>query len=159
MEKLTFREASVDDAEAISVLILRSQREFCFHEYTADGQALTLRLCGVRALKHYLERGDVYFVAEYDQKIIGVAGLRDNEHLAHNFVDTVWHRRGISRHPWKLASEECMRRGNRGSFNLRASTYAIPVYERWGFVRTAPTDQEYGITSTPMALHPSGHEE
>ncbi len=152
MQEITYRTATPDDAESISDLILNSQREFCFHEYTQDGQELMQRLCGAKALKNYIERGDVYFVAEHNEKIIGVAGIRDNEHLAHNFVDTAWHRHGISRQLWDLASAECVRRGNPGTFDLRASTYAIPVYEKWGFVRTAPTNQEYGITSTPMEM-------
>lgn len=155
MGDIRFRAAATEDADAISDLIMASQRQFCFHEYTLEGQELMAKLCGRKALKHYLERGDVYFVAESDGGIIGVAGIRDNKHLAHNFVDSNWHRRGISRRLWKLASEECLRRGNPGSFDLRASTYAIPVYERWGFVRSAPTDQEYGITSTPMKLEVS----
>ncbi|NOX51791.1 MAG: GNAT family N-acetyltransferase [Gammaproteobacteria bacterium] len=54
----------------------------------------------------------------------------------------------------KFATEECRRRGNQGSYNLRASTYAIPVYEKWGFGQTGAADQEYGITSTPMVLNP-----
>ena len=152
MEKVIFREATLEDADALSDLILESQREFCFHEYTPEGQELMNRLCGRKALRHYLERGDVYFIAEAEDKIIGVAGIRENSHLAHNFVDSQWHRRGISKQLWKLASEECLRRGNPGYFELRASTYTIPVYEKWGFVQTAPTDQEYGITSTPMKL-------
>lgn len=152
MDDVTFREAVLDDADAISDLIMDSQRQFCFHEYTPAGQQLMAEVCGRKALKHYLERGDVYYVAESEGKIIGVAGIRDNSHLAHNFVDANWHRRGVSRRLWKLASDECLRRGNPGSFDLRASTYAIPVYLSWGFVQTGPTDQEYGITSTPMAL-------
>ncbi|MDC0834612.1 GNAT family N-acetyltransferase [Geitlerinema sp. CS-897] len=152
MEKVTFREATLDDADALSDLILESQRQFCFHEYTVEGQELMNRVCGRKALRHYLERGDVYFVAESEGRIVGVAGIRDNTRLAHNFVDAKWHRRGISKRLWKLASEECLRRGNPGSFDLRASTYAIPIYEKWGFVQTAPTSQECGITSTPMKL-------
>lgn len=153
MSDVTFREAGIADADAISDLIMASQRQFCFHEYTPEGQALMARVCGREALKQYLGRGDVYFVAEADGMIVGVAGIRDNTHLAHNFVDSNWHRRGISKRLWQLASEECLRRGNPGCFDLRASTYAIPVYLKWGFAQTAPTDQEYGITSTPMTLN------
>jgi len=152
MDEVAFREAVVEDADAISDLIIASQRQFCFHEYTSEGQDLMAQVCGSKALRHYLERGDVYFVAEIDGRIVGVAGIRDNQHLAHNFVDAKWHRRGISKRLWDLARDEFLRRGNPGSFDLRASTYAIPVYERWGFVRTAATDQDYGITSTPMKL-------
>lgn len=152
MAHLTYRSATVHDAESISKLIVDSQREYCFHEYTEAGQQLMLELCGVKSVRHYISRGDVYFVAEHDGMIVGVAGIRDNRHLSHNFVRTDWHRQGVSKHLWRLASAECLRRGNPGSFDLRASTYAIEVYEKWGFVRTSPKDQAYGITSTPMAL-------
>jgi len=148
-----YRAAVSNDAGPISDLILTSQREFCFHEYTLDGQKLMLRVCGREAVRQYLERGDVYFVAEQAGTIIGVAGIWNNHHLAHNFVATQWHRRGISKRLWRLASAECMTRGNPGRFDLRASTYAIPVYKKWGFLQTGPTAMEHGIVSTPMELN------
>ena len=147
---IIFRPAITEDAERISKLIVDSQREFCFHEYTDEGIELMLRLCSAKAIEHYLNRGDKYFVAIDGIDIIGVAGIRDNEHLTHNFVAVGWHRKGISKHLWKLASTECRKNGNPGMFNLNASTFAIPIYEAWGFVQTGPTAQENGITSTPM---------
>ena len=153
MPEITYRVARLEDADYISTLIIDSQRKYCFHEYTEDGQKLMLRLCGTEAIKSYIERGDVYYVAWNGKKIIGVAGIRDNDHLTHNFVEASFHRKGISKELWRLATEECSRRGNQGSYNLRASTYAISVYEKWGFIQTGPADQEYGITSTPMELN------
>ena len=154
MPEITYRTARKGDAQSISTLILDSQRAYCFHEYTEDGQKLMLRSCGKEAIKSYIERGDVYYVAIDENTIIGVAGIRDNDHLTCNFVNASYHRRGISKELWRLATEECCCRGNPGSYNLRASTYAIPVYEKWGFVKTGPVDQEHGITSTPMELKP-----
>lgn len=154
MAEITYRPGTLDDAECISKLILDSQRKHCFHEYTEEGQKLMLRLCGVKAIRFYIARDDVYYVALNHGNLVGVVGIRDTNHLAHNFVDDDFHRNGISKELWRLATEECEKRGNKGSYELRASTYAIPVYEKWGFVQTAPTDQEYGITSTPMGLNP-----
>lgn len=152
MPATEYRPATPDDAASISKLIIESQQKYCFHEYTDDGKKLMLRLCSTEAIKSYIERGDVYLVALDGSEIIGVAGLRDNDHLTHNFVDDRYHRKGISAELWRLAKAECGRRGNDGSYNLQASTYAIPVYEKWGFVQTGETNQEYGITSTPMKL-------
>ena len=152
MPDITYRSATVEDARRISSLIIDSQRKYCFHEYTDAGQTLMIRLCGEAAIRSYIERDDVYFVAVNDNEIIGVVGVRDNGHLAHNFVDDGFHRRGVSNDLWQLAKSECRRRGNPGTYTLRASTFAIPVYKRWGFVQTAATDQENGITSTPMTL-------
>jgi len=154
MSGITCRVASVDDADAISTLILDSQEEFCFHEYTDDGKTLMLQLCGSDAIRLYIERGDIYYVAEHDGTLVGVAGVRDGEHLSHNFVDKEWHRKGISNQLWKLVSEECIRRGNFGSFNLNASTYAIPVYQKWGFKITGPMSHDHGLAFTPMELEP-----
>ena len=60
MKPIKFRAAVLEDADAISDLTLTSQRDFCFHECTAEGQELMARMCGRKALRHYLERGDVY---------------------------------------------------------------------------------------------------
>jgi GNAT superfamily N-acetyltransferase len=154
MSGVSYREATAEDAECISNLILESQEEFCFHEYSEDGKKLMLHLCGVDAIRSYIVRGDSYYVAECDGDFVGVAGVRDNEHLSHNFVDKNWHRQGISNNLWKLVSDECIRRGNNGSFNLNASTYAIPVYERWGFKVTGAMSHEHGLSFTPMELNP-----
>lgn len=147
---ITFRPAVIEDAASISTLILATQKEYCFHEYTEEGIALMFQLCGAQAIVGYLERGDTYFVAEHDGTIVGVAGIRDIEHPSHNFVSTRWHRKGISKKLWHLVSTVCRKKGNPGIFNLNSSTYAIPVYESWGFVQTGPTVQTHGITSTPM---------
>ena len=154
MGEITYREATAGDADAISTLILGSQKEFCFHEYTEDGKRLMLQLCGSDAIRSYIDRGDIYYVAESDDSLVGVAGVRDNEHLSHNFVDKRWHRKGISNHLWKLVSNECIRQGNPGSFNLNASSYAIPVYQKWGFNVSGPISHEYGLAFTPMELEP-----
>jgi len=154
MSEITYREATADDADAISLLILDSQKEFCFHEYTEEGKQLMQQLCGTDAIRSYMDRGDVYYVAECEASLVGVAGVRDNEHLSHNFVDKKWHRKGISNRLWKLVSSECMRQGNRGAFNLNASTYAIPVYKKWGFRISGPMSQEFGLAFTPMNLKP-----
>jgi GNAT superfamily N-acetyltransferase len=111
-----------------------------------------LRLCSAESIRSFVERGDVYYVALHGSQIIGVAGIRDNGHLTHNFVDDGFHRQGISRELWQLATAECSRQGNQGSYNLRVSTYAIPVYKKWGFVQTGAADHEHGITSTQIAL-------
>jgi len=152
MSGISFREAILDDVERISTLILVSQDEFCFHEYTEDGKNLMRRLCGIDAIRSYVERGDIYYVAEFEERLIGVAGMRDREHLSHNFVARAWHRRGISNQLWRFVSDECERQGNDGSFSLNASTYAIPVYEKWGFEIVGPINHAYGLAFTPMEL-------
>ncbi|MEM7078594.1 MAG: GNAT family N-acetyltransferase, partial [Pseudomonadota bacterium] len=92
MPDIEYRQATPDDAESISELIVESQKRYCFHEYTDDGRKLMFRLCGTDAIRSYIERDDVYYVALDDSEIVGVAGLRENYHLTHNFVDESYHK-------------------------------------------------------------------
>ncbi|HEX7035872.1 MAG TPA: GNAT family N-acetyltransferase [Pseudomonadales bacterium] len=137
MDHITYRRATTEDAAGISALILESQRQFCFYEFSEEGQRLMSELCGTKAIRHYISRGDVCFVAVC------------------NGVAAAWHRRSISHRLWEMGRQECFCRGNKGYFNLRSSTYAIPVYEKWGFRRTGAADMDHGITSTPMELQVS----
>lgn len=151
------RPARLDDAETISALILRSQQKFTYHEFSVGGQAIMARACSAESIHSFVQRGDIYVVSEIDEEIVGVTGLRESPpgagwHLVHNFVDERWHRLGIAQQMWDLARQTCLQIGNGPRFTLRSSTFAIGVYERWGFVRTGPRTSEHGITWTPMAL-------
>lgn len=80
MTEITYREATRDDAKGISSLILESQEEFSFHEYTEEGKKVMLQLCGAEAIQSYVEHGDIYWVALHENQLIGVAGVRDKNH-------------------------------------------------------------------------------
>lgn len=153
---ITFRAAKPDDAGAISRLVLVSQAKFTFHEYSDEGKARMSRQLSPEAIADTFRRGNVVFVAEADAHLIGVVSIRNNEHLSLNFVDEAFHQRGISKNLWELGKVECIRRGNPGRFTLRSSTFALPVYEKWGFVRTGPVDRTGGILSHPMVLDEQG---
>jgi GNAT superfamily N-acetyltransferase len=148
------RNGSPDDAAAISGLILEAQASFSFHEYSVQGRTLMAQLCSADALRNYLERGDCYRVAFSGGQLIGVIGIREGNHIAHNFVDAQHHQRGISGRLWREARAACLAgtlsSGKPGTFTLQASSYAIPVYVRW--VQTASAIDQNGIVSTPMQL-------
>ncbi|MEM7249902.1 MAG: GNAT family N-acetyltransferase [Pseudomonadota bacterium] len=156
MPRPTYRRAEVADAAPISELILSSQAQFTFTDFTQEGQAIMTEACGVSAIAEILLRGDPYWVAEYRQHIIGVIGLRalvpeDGWHLVHNFVDVGWHRLGVSTTLWRMAREHCTQRGAHRVF-LRSSHYARAIYRRWGFHDLGPVESSRGMTWTPMAL-------
>lgn len=152
IQGIAFRAATPDDGGAISDLVLGLQAKFTFHEYTDDGKALMLRELAPRAVADTITGGNVVFLAEKDEQVIGVVSIRNNAHLSLNFVAEAWHRRGISGELWALGKAECIWRGNPGRFTLRSSTYAIPVYEKWGFVKTGEINRVGGILSHPMVL-------
>ena len=150
--EIQYRRAIVDDSTHISGLMLQTQFQFSVEDFSTQGKELLEQLCSPKEIKHYITRGDVYFVAEVEGAIVGVIGIRDNNHLAHNFVRGELHGQGISTKLWELAKGVCLESGNPGEFELRASTFAIPIYERWGFVVESEIEDTGGIMSTPMRL-------
>ncbi|WP_179957703.1 GNAT family N-acetyltransferase [Exilibacterium tricleocarpae] len=147
-----YRPAKTTDAAAISKLILDTQSQFSVENFSPEGERLLAKVCSAEAIEGYLESGYIYFVAEDEATIVGVIGVRDRCHIEHNFVRGDYHRQGISSQLWRLAKESCLQQGNKGEFELRASTFAIPIYERWGFVKEGEKQSIGGIIFTPMRL-------
>ncbi|KZK97239.1 GNAT family N-acetyltransferase [Pseudovibrio sp. Ad26] len=149
---IQYRQASIFDATAISTLILETQNQFSAEKFSPEGEHLLAKICSAEAIEGYLQSGYTYFVAEENAAIIGVIGVRDHRHVEHNFVRGDYHRQGISSRLWNLAKESCLQQGNDGKFELQASTFAIPIYERWGFVKEGEKQDIGGIIFTPMSL-------
>ncbi|KZL04619.1 hypothetical protein PsAD2_04703 [Pseudovibrio axinellae] len=147
-----YRQAKISDATAISTLILETQNQFSMEKFSSEGERFLAELCSAEAIERYLESGYTYFVAEDGAAIIGVIGVRHGRHIEHNFVRGDYHRQGISSQLWELARESCRQQGNVGEFELQASTFAIPIYERWGFVKEGEKQDIGGIIFTPMRL-------
>ena len=151
-DDITYRRAIVTDAASIVELVLTSQKKFTFHEFSEQGRAHMRELYTEQAMRSLIMRGDVHFVAEVEDELAGVFGMREERHVAHNFVAERYHRRGISSALWELARADCIKSGNPGVFTLRSSTYAVPLYERWGFVATDKVQTFNGIVFVPMQL-------
>lgn len=147
---MRIRLATPADAEAISALIRGVSHFFTLRPDGAGAEAF-LETVSPDAVRGYLSSPDyAYRVAEEDGAIIGVVAVRENRHLYHLFVAPDGQRRGLARRLWTEAMEAALRAGNPGAFTVNASVYAVPVYERFGFVATGPRVEANGIAFVPM---------
>lgn len=151
-DSLSYRRAEIADAAEISARALESQAEFAIHEYSDAGRERIKSLSLPHSIEQYFERGDIYFVAEHGKRIVGAIGVQGASHIVQMFVEKQWHRQGIGAELWRLCQAACLAAGNPGCFTLNASTYAIPVYERWGFEIVGERQNRAGIVTTPMKL-------
>jgi GNAT superfamily N-acetyltransferase len=103
-------------------------------------------------VRGFIARGHVYHVALIDGELAGFIAMRDASHLFHMFVDQRWQRRGVARRLWDASRQAALAAGNPGIFTVNSSNYALPIYEAWGFVRTAPTQCVKGLYFNPMRL-------
>lgn len=90
-------------------------------------------------------------MAQVGSGLAGVAGMRDGSHLYHLFVAERFHGRGIGARLWEVAKREAQEAGADG-FTVNASLYAVPIYQRFGFVPTGEQVVKDGLVSLPMML-------
>lgn len=96
--------------------------------------------------QNYLAMLDAYG-AYKDNVPIGIIATRsEGKHIALFFVDGKNHKQGIGKQLWNLMLSE----NPNHELTVHSSLYAIPVYERLGFVKTSEIQTEDGITYLPM---------
>lgn len=103
------------------------------------------------------ERADAgvrLYVAVLDDRIVGVAGLRDHHHVFHLYVAEPQRLRGIGRRLWSRLLEQAEREGARVMY-VNAWPAAVPVYLRFGFVAVGSVTTYEGIPRQPMVRMPT----
>lgn len=153
------RPATIEDAEAISGLVMPLVKKFIAPEFSPVGQRNLLSSMEPAAIRGFFKAGHRYHVAEVEGQMVGVVGIRDNSHVHHLFVVEKFHRRGIGRRLWEIARKECLAAGNLGRFTVFSSRYALEAYRRLGFVEAGPPETKDEVTAVPMKYEqPSSHE-
>lgn len=151
---VTFREASPDDAEAISALILsfadryladpddRAAAEPFFSIHTPEAIRRTLSSNRLR-----------YHVATSPgREVVGVVCVRDVTHLRLLFVEERHHGRGIGSRLWAVAKAEALAAGNPGRFTVNSSLGAVSFYAQFGFVVAGEEVHKDGVAFVPLLL-------
>lgn len=142
------------DLAAMARLFRASALEYIVHESPREGACTFLRENDEAGLRAYVRSGHVYHVAVEGEELAGFIAIRNNDHLFHLFVDRRWHRQGLARRLWDVARGAALARGGSGSFTVNASSYAVPVYQAFGFERSAPLQCVKGLKVNPMRFTP-----
>lgn len=149
---MNIRPATIADAEAISALIIELSDPF-YTSPTRDGAEPFLASVSTEAQRNYMAAGNFsYHVAESDGRLVAVVALRDNSHLFHLFVAKPLQGSGLARRLWNIVKTNAMAAGNPGQFTVNSSPNAVPIYEKFGFVRRGEVQYMHGISCQPMQL-------
>lgn len=145
------------DVPAAAALMRALSLEFFLHEVSPEAATFFTSENDEAGLRGFMAAGTAYYAAIIDDALVGFIAVRENKHLFHMFVSKDHHGKGVARALWRHARQQALARGNPGQFTVNASNYAVPVYERMGFVRTAPTQCKNGIYFNPMQLDEGAH--
>ncbi|WP_170851016.1 GNAT family N-acetyltransferase [Collimonas sp. OK607] len=146
-----FRPAHVDDAAAINALILQFLHEFTI---SADGSGAEQFLASVstEAEARYISDPRYLYIAAFAGEVLaGFITIRDRCHISHLFVAPQFQRQGLATRLWQAALSSAPDLELEG-FTVNSSPFALPVYERFGFVKTGPKIEKHGICFVPMYL-------
>lgn len=152
MTSTTIRKATVSDSHIISQLISSNAQSLLQDDFEDDGLNFFLNAVKKTSIKEYMEQGFAYWVAEINDEIVGVVAVKDFSHLFHLFVDKAHHKKGIAKQLWQEVLKYSLANDNNGMFTLNSTSYALPVYQNWGFVTTDEEQMRHGIRFTPMKL-------
>jgi len=152
VQQITIRKAKVTDSTEISSLISRNAQSLLSDDFEDDGLAFFLNAVSERSIRDYMEQGFRYLVALERHEIVGVIAIKDYRHMFHLFVDKAYHKKGIAKLLWDTISRDSIEQEKIDKFTLNSTSYALPVYRRWGFNIAGERQTMHGISFTPMVL-------
>lgn len=145
-----FRPATIEDANNISALISLFAREFMV-EQNGEGAEPFLASISAEAEARYIASERYQFLlAELDGALAGFIAMRDGTHLFHLFVVPNQQGKGLATRLWQLARSVALAQDLAANWTVNASLNAIPVYERFGFLRKGDVMTTHGIAFQPM---------
>ncbi|WP_105259156.1 GNAT family N-acetyltransferase [Pseudoalteromonas sp. T1lg88] len=147
------RKAEISDAKSISELILPLTNKYVCPTCDVSVHSILLDSMSKENIEKYLSTNYDYVVAVTENnEVVGVAGVRDNSHLYHLFVDDNFQGNGLSRKLWETIKEKAIKNGNSGAFTVNSAVNAENVYLRFGFKRTEGIRNQQGMVDIPMVL-------
>lgn len=150
--EVTIRPIEGTDVERVAALLTELATEFIIGEFEPAAQERFLARNDAAQIHEFIAGNYRYHVAEMEGVMVGFVGVRDNMHLYHLFVAKSMQRRGLGRALWDFAKSDCLKNGHAGPFTVNSSNNAVPVYERFGFVRDGPPQNANGVVFNPMRL-------
>lgn len=146
------RMATREDAAAISKLIRRLTVKYVLPTCENQVHEILLNSMTPERILQYLESNYYYLVAESNNQLIGVAGLRDYTHLYHLFVCDKHQGLGIAKTLWQTIKCDAQRINKTLTFTVNSAINAESVYLSFGFKRVTGIRNRDGMIDIPMTL-------
>ena len=143
---MIIRPIQESDVNDLSRLIERVAQSFLFPDFTEEGKQNFLNSVTGSGIIKNLNEGFEYWLAENDNQIIGIIALKNKTHLYNLFIDADFHGKGIARKLW----DKAIHGSNVKTYTVFSSSYAVPIYEKLGFVISGDPVNDHGIYAIPM---------
>lgn len=148
---LEIRDAKKEEWEDAMALAWRTYLKFQAGEYPMEGTKSFFEFITNASLYEMFLKGEYKLkIARIDEKMVGLASMRNINHLSLLFVDKYYHKQGIGR---KLVEAMCMDLkdvGRKNYITVNAAPYATEFYHKMGFFDLSGKVEKDGIIYTSM---------
>jgi len=149
----TVRNIRAGEEIEVCNLVARSFNEFIAPEFSEKGIEEFYKYSNPREFLKRAESGYFSMVSETDGKLAGVIEFKGNKHISMLYVDKAFHKKGVAKELIRIALEEVTSsRGNHGNITVNSSRYAVPFYEKLGFIQFEEEKTIYGVFHIPMIV-------
>lgn len=165
---MKIKQATEDDAKAISSLIIQTATAQLRDEFSDDGWILFLKLLNEDTQKSLIKSKKFNYLVVVNkgvvnenavEEIVGVLATKDVNHLFHFFIKPSWQGKGLAKLLWNQAVIEIhgvldkktiKAQNNDNSVSVNSSDFGLNFYQHLGFVMEAGRQKKNGICYTPM---------
>jgi GNAT superfamily N-acetyltransferase len=150
---ITYREIYQGEEENVCKLITECFNEFVAPGYSEDGIIEFFKYLTPERTHNRLARNHFILLALDGSLIVGVIEVRNNNHISLFFVRKEYQNQGIGKKLHEIAIEKCKTlKPDIDVIDVNSSPYAVPIYEKLGFVKVSDEQIENGMRFTPMTV-------
>jgi GNAT superfamily N-acetyltransferase len=152
MEKeIIYREIFKGEEEDVCHLITDCFGEFVAPGYSEEGIMEFAKYVNPKFTEYRLTHNHFILLALDNGIIVGVIEVRNNNHVSLFFVRKGYQNKGIGKKLHELAINKCKTlRPDVTTIDVHSSPYAVPIYEKLGFLKVSDEQIENGMRYTPM---------
>ena len=149
----TIRQTKPGEEVPVCNLVARSFNEFIAPEFSEEGIEEFFKYANPREFKKRSESGYFSMIAESESTIVGVIEINNSRHISMLFVEKDHHKKGIAKNLIKNSFGELRAEKKQiDAITVNSSRYAVPFYEKLGFLQYEEEKTIYGVIHIPMMV-------
>ena len=145
------RAAEPSDAHQISALVCALAGSMLVDPESEEARNFYAVMQPPNVARNMEKQDRFYLVAEIEGETVGMILILNNSYIGQFFVHAGYQRKGIGASLWKAALSRACHSGSDGSFTVKSSIAAEPVYRRFGFEPTGAVAIDSGFRYVPMS--------
>ncbi len=147
-----YRPMRVDEAPAVSAMVIAAFDEFIAPDYGPEGIAEFHRFAAADALVARIAKDHFVRVAVAGSAPVGMIEIRENNHVALLFVEKAYQHHGVATSLLELALADARAASpDLARVTVNSSRFGVRAYEKLGFRQTGAERTVNGIVFIPMA--------